>query len=196
MNRDLLIIDNYDSFTYNLAQAFGKLGALVRVVRCDAITADGLAAAPPAALVVSPGPGTPQGAGNSMRAIRALNGKIAILGVCLGHQAIGACCGARIVRAPEVVHGKTSAVEHHGGALFAGVPSPFLATRYHSLVIDESTLPRTLSVTARSAGDGLLMAVEHREAPTFGVQFHPESIMTKTGPRLLANFLHIAGLRP
>ena len=182
------ILDNYDSFTCNLAQAFGALGADVRVVRSDAIGVDELQHDLPDALVVSPGPGTPERAGNSMSAIRALSGRIPILGVCLGHQAIGAVFGGRVVRAPAVVHGKTSQVAHDGAGLFTGIPSPFTATRYHSLVVDESSLPDVLAVTARS-DDGLLMAFAHRSHPTFGVQFHPESVMTRLGPRLLANFL-------
>jgi anthranilate synthase/aminodeoxychorismate synthase-like glutamine amidotransferase len=181
-------MDNYDSFTYNLAQAFGALGADVRVVRADAVTAEELTASPPDALVVSPGPGTPERAGNSMAVISALSGRIPILGVCLGHQAIGAVFGGTVVRAPAVVHGKTSQVSHQGVGLFAGIPSPFTATRYHSLIVDESTLPPVLAVTARS-DDGLLMAFEHRTHPTFGVQFHPESVLTKQGPKILANFL-------
>lgn len=188
MSVRVVILDNYDSFTYNLAQAFGSLGADVRVIRSDAITVDELAASPPDALVVSPGPGTPERAGNSMGAIRALTGTIPILGVCLGHQAIGAVFGGRVVRAPAVVHGKTSNVSHDGSALFAGIPSPFVATRYHSLIVDESTLPDSLVVTARS-DDGLLMAFRHKSHVTYGVQFHPESVMTKQGPRLIANFL-------
>jgi anthranilate synthase/aminodeoxychorismate synthase-like glutamine amidotransferase len=188
MSVGVLILDNYDSFTYNLAQAFGSLGADVRVVRSDAIDVGALAAAPPDALVVSPGPGTPERAGESMNAIRSLTGRIPILGVCLGHQAIGAVFGGRVIRAPAVVHGKTSNVSHDGSALFSGIPSPFVATRYHSLIVDESTLPRSLVVTARSE-DGLLMAFKHETHPTFGVQFHPESVMTKQGPKLLANFL-------
>lgn len=189
---DVLIVDNYDSFTYNLAQAFGGLGARVRVVRADEFSPEALAAAPPSALVVSPGPGTPERAGNSMRAIRALGGRVPILGVCLGHQAIAACFGAKVVRAPAVVHGKTSEVHHFGGVLFAGVATPFVATRYHSLIVDEESLPPQFVVTARSAGDDLTMAVAHRDHPTFGVQFHPESILTRTGPRMLANFLRLA----
>ena len=192
MSVRVIILDNYDSFTYNLAQAFGGLGADVRVVRSDAIGADDLLARPPEALVVSPGPGTPDRAGNSMAIIRALSGTIPILGVCLGHQAIGAVFGGRVVRAPAVVHGKTSNVSHDGSALFAGIPSPFVATRYHSLVVDEASLPPCLMVTARS-DDGLLMAFKHETHPTFGVQFHPESVMTKQGPKLLANFLAGAG---
>jgi anthranilate synthase/aminodeoxychorismate synthase-like glutamine amidotransferase len=185
---DVLILDNYDSFTYNLAQAFGALGAVVRVVRSDAVTADELLASPPGVLVISPGPGTPERAGNSMAAIRALAGAVPILGVCLGHQAIGAVFGCRIVRAPAVVHGKTSLVSHDGTGLFAGIPSPLHAARYHSLVIDESTLPASLEVTARS-DDGQLMAIRHRDHATFGVQFHPESVLTKHGPKLLGNLL-------
>lgn len=194
MSVDLLILDNYDSFTYNLAQAFGTLGADVRVVRSDALSVDAILASLPDALVVSPGPGVPQRAGNSMDGIRALTGRIPILGVCLGHQAIGAVFGADIVRAPAIVHGKTSNVQHDGSGLFEGVPSPFVATRYHSLVIDEATLPPELHVTARS-DDGLLMAIAHVSAPTFGVQFHPESIMTKHGPKVLSNFLELARSR-
>lgn len=188
MSVRVVILDNYDSFTYNLAQAFGSLGADVRVIRADAITVDEIAASPPDALVISPGPGTPERAGNSMGAIRALTGTIPILGVCLGHQAIGAVFGGHVVRAPAVVHGKTSNVSHDGSALFSGIPSPFVATRYHSLIVDESTLPDSLLVTARS-DDGLLMAFRHKTHATFGVQFHPESVMTKQGPKLLANFL-------
>jgi anthranilate synthase/aminodeoxychorismate synthase-like glutamine amidotransferase len=188
MSCRVLILDNYDSFTYNLAQALGSLGADVRVVRADAIDADELTGSSPDALVISPGPGTPERAGNSMSIVRALSGAIPILGVCLGHQAIGAVFGGRVVRAPAVVHGKTSNVSHDGSALFAGIPSPFVATRYHSLIVDEATLPKALVVTARS-DDGLLMAFRHETHPTFGVQFHPESVMTKQGPKLLANFL-------
>jgi anthranilate synthase component 2 len=195
MNVSVLILDNYDSFTYNLAQAFGSLGADVRVVRSDAIEVGALAARPPDALVVSPGPGTPERAGNSMGAIRALSGRLPILGVCLGHQAIGAVFGGRVVRAPAVVHGKTSNVSHAGDGIFTGLTSPFAATRYHSLVVDEASLPAELRVTARS-DDGLLMAFEHVRHRTFGVQFHPESVMTKQGPKLLANFLALARAVP
>ena len=182
MSKAVTIVDNYDSFTYNLAQAFGALGAHVDVVRADAIDADALSARPPHAVVISPGPGTPERAGNSMSIIRRLSGSLPILGVCLGHQAIGAVFGGRVVRAPAVVHGKTSNVSHDGSSLFDGVPSPFVATRYHSLVVDE----------ASRSDDGLLMAFRHRTHATFGVQFHPESVMTKHGPRMLANFLEEA----
>lgn len=188
MRPRILLVDNYDSFTYNLAQAIGTIGADVDVRRADVVFPADVAAEPPHALVISPGPGTPERAGNSMALVRALSGKVPILGVCLGHQAIGAVFGGRVVRAPAVVHGKTSRVSHDGVDLFAGIPSPFVATRYHSLVVDEATLPSVLRVTARSA-DGLLMAFRHETHPTFGVQFHPESVLTRHGPKLLANFL-------
>lgn len=195
MTAQLLVLDNYDSFTFNLVQVLGALGAGVRVLRSDEVRVDELLDRPPAAIVLSPGPGTPERAGNCISVIKELSGKVPILGVCLGHQAIGAAFGGRVVRAPQVVHGKTSAVHHDASRLFEGVPSPFHATRYHSLVIDAACVPSSLRVTARS-DDGVLMAVEHRSHPTFGVQFHPESIMTKHGKRLLANFLEIAGLEP
>ena len=188
MKPRILLVDNYDSFTYNLAQALGVLGADVDVRRADAVSCADVAEAPPGALVISPGPGTPERAGNSVALVRALSGAVPILGVCLGHQAIGAVFGGRVVRAPAVVHGKTSRVSHDGAGLFAGIPSPFHATRYHSLVVDERTLPSVLRVTARSA-DGLLMAFRHETHPTYGVQFHPESVLTRHGPRLLANFV-------
>jgi anthranilate synthase/aminodeoxychorismate synthase-like glutamine amidotransferase len=188
MRPRVLLVDNYDSFTYNLAQAIGTIGADVDVRRADVVFPADVAAAPPHALVISPGPGTPERAGNSMALVRALSGKVPILGVCLGHQAIGAAFGGRVVRAPAVVHGKTSRVSHDGGGLFAGIPSPFIATRYHSLVVDEATLPEVLRVTARST-DGLLMAFRHETHPTYGVQFHPESVLTRHGPKLIANFL-------
>jgi len=193
---ELLILDNYDSFTYNLAQAFGRYGVPVRIVRADAVSVDALCATPLGGLVISAGPGTPERAGNSVRAVRALSGKVPILGVCLGHQAIGSCFGARIIPAPIVVHGKTSEVDHSGDELFAGIPSPFFAMRYHSLVLEASTLPAALNVTARSPGDGVVMAVAHGQHRTYGVQFHPESVLTRHGPRLLKNFLCIAGLAP
>ncbi|HEY7994952.1 MAG: anthranilate synthase component II [Candidatus Eremiobacterales bacterium] len=188
MRPRILLVDNYDSFTYNLAQAIGMLGADVDVRRADAVYPAEMASSPPSALVVSPGPGTPERAGNSLALIRQLSGVVPILGVCLGHQAIGAAFGGRVVRAPVVVHGKTSRVAHDGAGLFAGIPSPFVATRYHSLVVDERTLPQVLQVTARSA-DGLLMAFRHETHPTYGVQFHPESVLTRHGPKLLANFV-------
>jgi len=188
MRPRILLVDNYDSFTYNLAQAIGMLGADVDVRRADTVYPADVASSPPSALIISPGPGTPERAGNSLALVRRLSGVVPILGVCLGHQAIGAAFGGRVVRAPVVVHGKTSRVAHDGAGLFAGIPSPFVATRYHSLVVDERTLPPVLQVTARSA-DGLLMAFRHETHRTYGVQFHPESVLTRHGPKLLANFV-------
>ncbi len=186
----LLLIDNYDSFVYNLAQAFGILGAEVAVVRNNATVAE-LEALDPDAVVISPGPGTPKEAGVSIDAVHAFGARVPTLGVCLGHQCIGSAFGAVVERAPiGPVHGKTSRVTHVGEGLFAGVPSPFTATRYHSLVVDEM-LPDELEVTARS-DDGMVMAVRHRELPVNGVQFHPESVLTNEGPQLLANFLSAA----
>ena len=191
----ILIADNYDSFTFNLAQAFGSLGAHVDVVRSDSINARALKDSPPDALVLSPGPGRPQSAGLSLELISSLSGLIPILGVCLGHQAIGAAFGGCITRAPSIVHGKTSRITHDGGALFEGVPSPFVATRYHSLVVDEPSIADSpLRPIARTC-DGLLMALGHLHHPTFGVQFHPESVLTRHGPRMLANFLAMAEQR-
>jgi anthranilate synthase/aminodeoxychorismate synthase-like glutamine amidotransferase len=186
----VLLLDNYDSFTWNLAQYLGELGAAVTVVRSDAITVDGIASMAPDRLVISPGPGTPDEAGVSLAAIAALAGRVPILGVCLGHQAIGQAFGGRVVRAPRVMHGKTSPIVHAGTHLFRGLPSPLSATRYHSLVIEPTSMPACLEVTAR-VGDGVgeVMAVSHRELPVHGVQFHPESIMTEAGRPLLANFL-------
>jgi anthranilate synthase/aminodeoxychorismate synthase-like glutamine amidotransferase len=191
----VLIADNYDSFTYNLAQAFGALGALVTVVRSDEIDCERVLAQPPDAIVVSPGPGRPASAGISLQLVRAMTGRVPVLGVCLGHQVIGEAFGARVVPAPTIVHGKTSEISHDGGALFTEVPSPFAATRYHSLVVDEPSIEDTpLQVIARNE-HGMLMALRHRHHPTFGVQFHPESILTSYGPRMLANFLCIGGAR-
>ena len=194
----LLVIDNYDSFTYNLVQYFGELGARVEVVRNDAITVDALAASPPSAIVISPGPCTPDDAGISMDVIRRLAGTLPILGVCLGHQCIGQVYGGKIVRAPRVMHGKTSKIFHDERGLYAGVVNPFVATRYHSLVIAPETLPAVLEVTAKTWEDEI-MGVRHRAfaagpAPLEGVQFHPESIMTTAGKQLLANFLRMAGM--
>jgi anthranilate synthase/aminodeoxychorismate synthase-like glutamine amidotransferase len=184
----LLLIDNFDSFVYNLAQAFGALGADPVVVRNDATLVD-LESAEPDAVVVSPGPGGPLEAGVSVSAIRALGARMPVLGVCLGHQCIAAAFGGYVDRAPVGPrHGKTSAVEHCGEGLFAGLPSPFLATRYHSLAIEEQRWPQELQVTARSE-DGVVMGVRHKSLPIEGVQFHPESILTVEGPRLLENFL-------
>ncbi|HMA33656.1 MAG TPA: aminodeoxychorismate/anthranilate synthase component II [Chloroflexia bacterium] len=184
----ILMIDNYDSFTYNLYQYLGELGADVQVVRNDAIRAEQLAAGPPDGLIISPGPGNPDEAGVSLAAIAALAGVRPVLGVCLGHQCIGQLFGGRIVRAPEPVHGKTSAIYHTGQGVFAGLPNPFPATRYHSLVVDRATCPAVLEITAWTA-DGLIMGLRHRELPIEGVQFHPESIMTENGKQLLQNYL-------
>jgi anthranilate synthase/aminodeoxychorismate synthase-like glutamine amidotransferase len=184
----LLLIDNYDSFTYNLAQYLTELGAEVRVARNDALTVDEIVRLHPSHLVISPGPGTPDEAGVSLAAIRQLAGTLPILGVCLGHQAIGQAFGGRVVRAPRVMHGKISEVLHEGRGVFRDLPSPLVATRYHSLVVEPETLPACLMVTART-DRGEIMGLEHRELPVFGVQFHPESIMTPEGKRLLGNFL-------
>ena len=187
----LLLIDNFDSFVYNLAQAFGSLGAEPIVVRNDA-SLEELQRHEPDALVVSPGPGDPDDAGVSVQAIEAYAGKVPILGVCLGHQCIGAAFGGRIDRAPVgPVHGKTSDIDHDGSGVFSGLPDPFVATRYHSLAIDEETFPDVLRVTARS-DDGVVMGVTHRELPIEGVQFHPESVLTTDGPALLENFVKAA----
>ncbi len=184
----ILLIDNYDSFTYNLAQYFGELGQEVEVVRNDAIDLAGVAAKKPERIVVSPGPCTPNEAGISVPLIRAFAGKMPILGVCLGHQSIGAAFGGNIIRAQRVMHGKTSAVTHNRQDCFAGIPTPYTVVRYHSLVIERSTLPAEISITAES-DDGEIMGVRHKTLPVWGVQFHPESIMTEYGHDLLKNFL-------
>ena len=184
----LLMIDNYDSFTYNLVQYLGELGADVTVRRNDEIGLDQIAAMAPDAIVVSPGPCTPNEAGISVPLVKRFAGERPILGVCLGHQAIGAAFGGDIVRAGRIMHGKTSPILHEGQGVFAGLPSPFEATRYHSLVIDPPTLPAELVRTAWTA-EGEIMGVRHRELFVEGVQFHPESILTVEGKRLLANFL-------
>jgi anthranilate synthase/aminodeoxychorismate synthase-like glutamine amidotransferase len=184
----LLLIDNYDSFTYNLAQYLGELGAEVRVERNDALTVDDVEKLGPRRIVISPGPCTPNEAGISLSLIERVAGKIPILGVCLGHQAIGQAFGGRVVRAPRVMHGKTSPILHDGSTLFRGIPSPMQATRYHSLVVEPQTLPPSLTVNARTA-EGEIMALSHQSLPVWGVQFHPESILTTDGKRLLTNFL-------
>jgi anthranilate synthase component II len=189
----ILMIDNYDSFTWNLVQYLQELGQEVEVVRNDAIDADRIAALKPAAIVISPGPGTPDDAGVSLEAIRRFSGRLPILGVCLGHQAIGQAFGGRIVRAPTLMHGKTSAIRHDAGALYRGLPNPFEATRYHSLVVEPGSLPGSLVVTATTEGD-VIMGLRHRSHPTEGVQFHPESVLTTVGKDLLGNFLRGAGL--
>jgi len=185
----LLVIDNYDSFTYNLVQYLGELGAEVRVVRNDAEPLEALLADEPEGVVVSPGPGVPEDAGVSIAAVTAFAEQgVPLLGVCLGHQAIGAAWGGRIVRARSLMHGKTSKVEHDARGVFEGLPCPFEATRYHSLVIERDSLPAALEVSARTP-DGEIMGVRHRELPVEGVQFHPESILTASGKDLLRNFL-------
>lgn len=186
----LLLVDNYDSFTYNLYQYLGELGAEVLVVRNDEITVAEAMALRPEAIVISPGPGTPDEAGISVDLIRAAAGAIPLLGVCLGHQSLGQAFGGRIVRAPSLMHGKTSEILHDGRTIFAGLPRPFTATRYHSLVIAPESLPSCLEVSASTA-EGVIMAVRHREHALEGVQFHPESILTTAGKDLLANFLRM-----
>jgi anthranilate synthase/aminodeoxychorismate synthase-like glutamine amidotransferase len=191
----LLLIDNYDSFTYNLVQAFLVLGAAVEVFRNDALTPVEARELAPSHLCISPGPGTPYDAGVSMEMIRAFSGRIPVLGVCLGHQSIVEVFGGRVVRAARLMHGKTSLVRHDGRTLFAGLPEPCEVGRYHSLIAEAETLPAQLQVSARTDA-GEIMAVRHRELNVEGVQFHPESILTPEGPRLLANFLRVtAGAR-
>jgi anthranilate synthase component 2 len=189
----LLMIDNYDSFTYNLVQYLGELGAEVRVVRNDELTVDEVAALTPERIVISPGPCTPNEAGISVPLIQAMAGRVPILGVCLGHQSIGQAFGGTIVKARRVMHGKTSAVHHRGQGVFSGLPDPFEATRYHSLVIARDSLPACLEVTAWTETDDgepeEIMGVRHRELPIQGVQFHPESILTQHGHALLKNFI-------
>jgi anthranilate synthase component II len=184
----LLMLDNYDSFTYNLVQYLAELGADVQVHRNDAITVDDVAALAPSHIVVSPGPCTPTEAGISVPLIQRFAGRIPILGVCLGHQAIGQAFGGHIVRAQRVMHGKLSSVTHDGRGVFAALPTPFTVTRYHSLAIERASMPAELEVTA-TADDGEVMAVRHRQLAVEGVQFHPEAILTEHGKRLLGNFL-------
>jgi anthranilate synthase component II len=186
----LLMIDNYDSFTYNLVQYLGELGADVQVYRNDALTLSEIAAWKPEKIVLSPGPCTPSEAGICVPLIQRFAGEIPILGVCLGHQAIGQAFGGRIVRAGRVMHGKLSRVTHQGDGVFRGLPSPLTATRYHSLVIERSSLPSSLEITAESE-DGEIMGVRHRELEVEGVQFHPEAILTEHGHALLGNFLNL-----
>ncbi len=184
----VFIVDNYDSFTYNIAQELGELGAQVEVQRHDAFTIDELAALRPDGIVISPGPGTPADAGLSNEVVRAFSGDIPLLGICLGHQCIAEVFGATVVRAPELVHGKTSLIHHDGQGVFADLPQPFDATRYHSLVVDPDTVPDVLAVTARTV-NGLIMGLRHRDVAVEGVQFHPESILTPAGMDLLGNYL-------
>jgi anthranilate synthase/aminodeoxychorismate synthase-like glutamine amidotransferase len=191
----ILLVDNYDSFVYNLARYLCELGMETRVVRNDALSAAELLQLAPEAVVVSPGPCSPKEAGVSVELIRQCRGRIPLLGVCLGHQAIAEACGGTVVRAQEPVHGRTSWLRHAGTPLFRGVANPFLATRYHSLVVEEATLPSDLAVTAWTA-DGVVMAIENAADRLYGVQFHPESVLTQFGHTLLANFLTLAGLQP
>jgi anthranilate synthase/aminodeoxychorismate synthase-like glutamine amidotransferase len=184
----LLVIDNYDSFTYNLVQYLGELGQEIRVVRNDEIAATDIAGIAPSHIVISPGPCTPNEAGISLDTIRQYAGKIPILGVCLGHQSIGQAFGGKVVRAGRVMHGKTSPILHEGQGVFAGLPSPFEATRYHSLLVERASLPDCLEVTARTAEDEI-MGLRHKTLPVEGVQFHPESFLTTVGKDLLRNFL-------
>jgi len=185
----LLVIDNYDSFTYNLVQYLGEMGCIQEIVRNDQVSVSDIRRMKPERIVISPGPCTPA-AGIILEVVRELHKEYPILGVCLGHQAIGQALGGRIVKAPEIVHGKTSEVHHRAEGLFHNVPIPFTATRYHSLIVDRSTLPACLEVTAWTL-TGIIMGLRHREFPTFGVQFHPESIATKHGKQILANFLRM-----
>ncbi|GAN53350.1 anthranilate synthase component 2 [Tanticharoenia sakaeratensis NBRC 103193] len=190
----ILLIDNYDSFTFNLVHHLGALGAMCEVVRNDAISVADAVARRPEAIVISPGPCAPDGAGICLDLI-AGHADIPVLGVCLGHQAIGQVFGARVVRAPRPMHGKVSPVHHDGTGVFAGLPDPFGATRYHSLTLDPASIPDTLIVNARTE-DGVIMGVRHRDRPIHGVQFHPESIASEHGAEILANFLRIAGVEP
>ena len=184
----IFVLDNYDSFTYNLVQYLGELGAELEVHRNDRITTDEIAALAPEKIVISPGPCTPNEAGISMDAVRRFAPQLPILGVCLGHQSIGQAFGGRVVRAPQIMHGKTSAIHHDGQGIYAGLPNPLTATRYHSLIVERATLPDCLTVTAE-IDDGTIMGLRHCEYATEGVQFHPESILTSEGKDLLRNFL-------
>ena len=184
----IALIDNYDSFTYNLAQYLGELGAEVRVFRNDQISVDEIAALAPSHVVLSPGPGTPDDAGITLRLISRLAGSVPLLGVCLGHQAIGQAFGGKVVRAGRVMHGKTSRIRHDGGGVFTRIPDEFVATRYHSLVVERDSLPACLAVTAQSE-DGEIMGLRHRGLAVEGVQFHPEALLTEHGHAMLQNFL-------
>lgn len=184
----ILVIDNYDSFTYNIVQRLGELGAELAVYRHDKITVERVRQLQPDRIVISPGPGFPRDAGISLEIIRRLGAEIPLLGICLGHQSIGEAYGGRVVHAPELMHGKTSMIYHRGDPIFADVPTPFEATRYHSLIVEEATLPESLVVTAR-AQTGEIMGMRHRCHPVIGLQFHPESILTADGLKMLDNFL-------
>lgn len=189
----IVVIDNYDSFTYNLVHYLGELGAETSVWRNDQITAEAVLGLNASGILLSPGPCTPDDAGICLELISKAAGKVPILGVCLGHQSIGQAFGGRVVRAPQVMHGKRSAVRHADRGVFEGLPNPFQATRYHSLIVDRDTLPECLEITAETE-DGIIMGLQHRELPIHGVQFHPESIATEAGHDLLGNFLSLCGL--
>jgi anthranilate synthase/aminodeoxychorismate synthase-like glutamine amidotransferase len=186
----ILMIDNYDSFTYNLVQYLGELGAGIEVRRNDQTTLEEIERMAPERIVISPGPKTPNEAGICLELIKRFSGRLPILGVCLGHQAIGQAFGGKVVRAPEIMHGKTSEIHHDGKTIFAGLPNPFPATRYHSLIVERASLPACLEVSATSP-DGLIMGLRHKEMKVEGVQFHPESVLTAVGKQLLANFLRL-----
>jgi anthranilate synthase/aminodeoxychorismate synthase-like glutamine amidotransferase len=186
----ILLLDNYDSFTYNLAQYLGELGCHVEVHRNDRISVEQIVERKPERIVISPGPCTPQEAGICVELVQKLAGKIPILGVCLGHQAIGAAFGGKIIRAPKLFHGKTSQIRHDSSGVFRGLPNPFTATRYHSLIVERKSLPTALHVTAET-DDDIIMGMQHREYPLMGVQFHPESVLTESGKQLLKNFLSL-----
>jgi anthranilate synthase/aminodeoxychorismate synthase-like glutamine amidotransferase len=187
----VFVLDNYDSFTYNLVQYFGELGVQVTVRRNDKVSLDDIDALAPTHIVISPGPGRPEDAGLTPDVVRHFGQRLPLLGVCLGHQAIGAVFGGRVVRAPTPMHGKTSIVEHDGKGVFAGLREPFVASRYHSLAVEEAGLPADLEITARAREDGVIMGLRHRKYPVHGVQFHPESILTAEGRRILRNFLEL-----
>jgi anthranilate synthase/aminodeoxychorismate synthase-like glutamine amidotransferase len=186
----ILVIDNYDSFTYNLVQYLGELGADLEVVRNDQTTVEAIERKIPERIVISPGPKTPSEAGICLEVIGAFAGRIPILGVCLGHQAIGQAFGGRVIRAPELMHGKTSEIRHDGKTIFQGLPNPFSATRYHSLIVERPSLPPCLEISATTS-DGLIMGLRHKEMKVEGVQFHPESVLTDAGKQLLSNFLRL-----
>jgi anthranilate synthase component 2 len=187
----VFVLDNYDSFTFNLVQYFGELGATVTVRRNDRVTLDEIAALAPSHIVISPGPGRPEDAGLTTAVVKHFGERMPVLGVCLGHQAIGAVFGGQVVRARTPMHGKTSMVEHDGRGVFAGLKEPFVASRYHSLVVAEEGLPDELEISARTREDGTIMGLRHRTLPIHGVQFHPESVLTDEGRRMLRNFLEL-----